>query len=539
MLGRPAKRRRGEAGAIADKKYPRYGTILNPHYDINSANILDHVKMGLIPRGKWTRARYGYGYKKATQEQKNQRNTDRYRGMGLYTGHGAYLGDQASKFLKANDLGFISGVGQRVGDTIQAGAEKIGKSMWGGIKKFFGRGAYDATMHNALIHGSDFTVPTFSHGGASEEGALCISHKEYITDVYGPTSSFNNQTYQINPALEQSFPWLSQIAQNFDEYEFKQLMYSYRSTTTDIGSSTNGQCGTVIMCTNYNAAADPFSDKQSMMEYEGCGSSKTTEHQYHGVECDPSKLSGSPGKYTRANGVVIGQDVKTYDHAQFNFAVANSPNGFQNQAIGEMWVSYTVVLRKPKFFVAKGLGISQDIYVNNAPTDGGNLFGPAATLLTAVENNIGTQLNIGTNNQAIVFPSGYSGNLEIKIFMEATAGSTWNTGAPISSIVFSGNVSGIKDLYGNDNIGTDLPTDRIIITDIQPTVNCSLVAVIHVRVTQATNGANNVMTINTNNQITGIKNLTSMYISEYNGGFGTSKNPAPVLQNASGAIVVP
>ena len=521
------------------KRSGKFGWLPNEDYDpMRPATKYYNPKYIPVKRDLTTLLKYGPSKYKASIEQLKNRIADRYRGRGMYTGHGAYLGDKASAFLKANDLGLLSGVGQRVGDAIQHKAEDIGRGLWGGIKRFFGRGAYDATMSNALIHGSDFTVPSFAKHGDSEEGAICISHKEYITDVYGPTSAFNNQSYQINPGLEQSFPWLSQIAQNFDEYEFKQLMYSYRSTTTDIGSSTNGQCGTIIMCTNYNASADPFQDKQSMMEYEGCGSSKTTEHQYHGVECDPSKLSGAPGKYTRANGVVIGQDIKTYDHAQFNFAIANSPTGFQNQAIGEMWVSYTVILRKPKFFVARGLGVSQDIFVNTAPTDGGTLFGPVASLLNAVENNIGCKLNVGSNSFGILFPAGYSGQLEIKIYMEATGGSAWNnSGLPIESIVLSGNVSGVKDIYGADGVNsTDLPTDRIV--NMNHTTG-SMVAIIHVKVTQATGGAENVMSFFCNSQTAGIKNLTSCYISEYNGGFGNKTNPATILQNSSGQIVVP
>lgn len=53
------------------------------------------------------------------------------------------------------------------------------------------------------------------------------------------------------------------------------------------------------MATNYNASAQPFSDKESMIQYHGGISRRMTEKLVHGVECDPKKSSGSEGKYTR------------------------------------------------------------------------------------------------------------------------------------------------------------------------------------------------------------------------------------------------
>jgi hypothetical protein len=39
----------------------------------------------------------------------------------------------------------------------------------------------------------------------------------------GVIEDFQNQSILLNPGLEASFPWLSQVAQNFEEYEFVQL----------------------------------------------------------------------------------------------------------------------------------------------------------------------------------------------------------------------------------------------------------------------------------------------------------------------------
>ncbi len=94
------------------------------------------------------------------------------------------------------------------------------------------------------------------------------------------------------------------------------------------------------MATNYNASAQPFSDKESMIQYHGGISRRMTEKLVHGVECDPKKSSGSEGKYTRV-GLPVGQDLKTYDLGLFQIAFQNVPSAFFYQQVGELWVSYT------------------------------------------------------------------------------------------------------------------------------------------------------------------------------------------------------
>jgi hypothetical protein len=133
-----------------------------------------------------------------------------------------------------------------------------------------------------------------------------------------------------------------------------------------------------------------------------------------GVECDPKKLSGTPGKYVRHQGLPRGEDQKEYDLGRFTIATVDFPTQLQNQAIGELWVSYTVVLRRPKLVVSRGLAISQDL-LGCSPAGGaidcpgtalvaspgvGNVCIPwsanPAELIAASGNNIGVQLSLGS-----------------------------------------------------------------------------------------------------------------------------------------------
>lgn len=229
--------------------------------------------------------------------------------------------------------------------------------MYTGDGMYTGSGAY---LANELVDGANSDmIPSFMSKN-DETGELTLSHREYVGEVYANEagSAFENRSFPLNPGLESTFPWLSQIAQNFEEYDFTQLMFTFRSTVADV-SSANGQVGTIIMATQYNPSRQDFRDKAEMIEYSAASSGKTTEAAVHGVECDNSKLSGSHQKYVRSSHLEKGEDIKEYDHGIFQLATANTPAAFQDNSIGELWVSYTVCLRKPKLFSARGNNITR------------------------------------------------------------------------------------------------------------------------------------------------------------------------------------
>jgi len=428
-------------------------------------------------------------------------------GRGAYWGKvaGGALGTAAGNYFGLGKAG--GSIGAKMGDWASDRVE----GMFRGHGLYQGHGGY--THSNALVSGvsedSVHQAQAASYGGfGDEQGAIVIRNKEYVQDVYAPgvvggaAIPFSNLSFPLNPGLSGTFTFLAQIAQNYDEYKFGQLLFTFRSTTTDIGSSSNGQCGTVIMCTNYNSAAPKFTDKQTMIEYSGAHSCKLTEHMVHGVECDPAKSAMSESLYVRSNPVVTGQDLKTYDKGLFQFAVANAPASFNGFPIGELWVEYTVTLRKPKLYVARGLEIDQDVFLAAGSAAGsfnglcgtplGSNFSTTASNLVGQQNSIGCavyssgdQLSsfvtspftqaadtakwfagsfafaaataLTANQIAIVFPAAYVGNVAVTL--------EFSTNANVSTAAFEapyacasiGNIVPIRDVYAyNSSVGTGL-----------------------------------------------------------------------------------
>jgi len=535
--------RRNQAAAIGAKirsrfPYSKFGTA---HYARGSAESL---------------GMFGPSYKSATIPQRGARQSLGFTGRGMYMGgRGGYWG------RKIGGLFGKAALGDKLGDI---GGSLIRQFVPGGqlamtaanaaSRVMTGQGMYSAVSNN-LVQGGD-PIPSFVP--TPDGSSVVISHREYIGDVFAPPAgdSFQNTPYSVNPGIERTFPWLSQIAQNYDEYTIHQLMFSYRSTVSDFAANT-GQIGQVIMATIYNAASEPFSDKSAMMQYDSSMSTKTSESMIHGVECDPSKLSGPRGRFIRANPVLVGQDINQYDHGLFNIAVTETPNGYENQAMGELWVSYTVELRKPKFFTNRGLGISRDVFVcrDNFNSDApfGGVSNPGS-LLRGQQNNIGCTLvqedpsialpvgltsintdsgnsntvSVGGQNIAfkLIFPANYAGTVRI-------AFATTNTGPGASQLFgFSqGNIVAVNDVFGN---GADLWKNGAQGNDGQRVSTCWF----DVRVDNASNGVDNMIMFHGVGAGNGTQNAF-LDVSEYNAGLSYKQDGTRdqlILIDASGTV---
>lgn len=219
-----------------------------------------------------------------------------------------------------------------------------------------GRGDYAVVTNSLITNQSGDIVPTF---GPSTD-SVTITNREYIRDVYCPLTLNAFQvvdSLSLNPGLSDTFPWLSQVAINYEEFEFLQLIVTFKSTI-DQSLATNGQSGQIALTTSYNPDTDPFGSKSEMMGYKGGMSCKTNQSMLHGVECDPSKNSGSAGKYIRP-GYVAQQDLKNYDLGTTFLSIFDAPTQFLGVTLGELWITYTVVLRKPKLAESLNYGIGR------------------------------------------------------------------------------------------------------------------------------------------------------------------------------------
>ena len=234
------------------------------------------------------------------------------------------------------DAGAITG--QRLGSMFNLPMLKgVGRWLGSGIGTILGSGDYSvvgaAPAYNVLSNGNQ--IPKF----ASTKQTNIVCHREYLGDIFG-TVGFSNTSYPLNPGISTTFPWLSSIARNYQQYKFHGIIFEFRPLITDF--VTNGAPGVVIMATNYNADSPVYDSKQEMENSEYAVSVKPTRDLMHGVECATNQTVLSE-LYIRSGAVPAGQDLRLYDLGSFQFATQANPV----QDLGELWVSYCVEFFKP------------------------------------------------------------------------------------------------------------------------------------------------------------------------------------------------
>jgi hypothetical protein len=198
-----------------------------------------------------------------------------------------------------------------------------------------GHGDYSINS-NSILGGSQ--IPVFREG----KRTILVKHREYLTDILSSTG-FALTAYNINPGLSATFPWLSSVAENFEQYRLHGLVFEFRSTAGSAISSTNNALGTVIQSTEYNVNKPNFTSKQQMEAYEFSCSAKPSDSFIHPIECLPSETQ--TGIFNIRTGPVPNQELRMYDIGLYQIATLGMQAG--SIPIGELWVSYEVEFLKP------------------------------------------------------------------------------------------------------------------------------------------------------------------------------------------------
>jgi hypothetical protein len=210
--------------------------------------------------------------------------------------------------------------------------------------------------------------------------------------------------YDINPGLDSVFPWLSQIAPAFQQYKWRGLVFSYKSTSADLVSTTNTSLGSVIMTTDYNAVNPETLSKREMLNYEFTSTCKPSCSFLHMIECERKQTYDNDLFFTRSGTPPHNADKRLYDIGSFYIAT----EGMQGSTgqIGELWCSYEIEFLKPKFAISNGVESEIGYFDYPSCVAGTNFVFFGDPDKASIFGNIGlTYTNVaGTSNGKITFP---------------------------------------------------------------------------------------------------------------------------------------
>jgi hypothetical protein len=185
-------------------------------------------------------------------------------------------------------------------------------------------------------------VPIFTKDG---KRGIRVTEREFLGDVMsGPvlvsgSTAFYNSSYRINPSDPVTFPWLSRVAANYDQWEPNGIVFEFISTSSEF-NGTSQALGTVILATEYDPSDPAYTNKVEMENADYANSTKPSLTALHGLECDPSDR---PTAVLYTGTFPVGEQ-KFYDLGSFQLATQGM--SAINQTLGELWISYDISFYK-------------------------------------------------------------------------------------------------------------------------------------------------------------------------------------------------
>lgn len=229
---------------------------------------------------------------------------------------------------------------------------------------------------------------------AGNEKQFVVPVDEQIAIFLGSTG-YNTTAYSINPGNPLCFPFLSRVAQNYERYEFEQLMFHYRPSAS-VFANVGAQGFVGISATMDATQSAPSSQAQAeIMKHSPVVETAVPTT----IVLDRKFLeSDSPRqlRFVRDNGLIPpGTDPHTYDCGQVFFWTNGQANTNQ---IGELRVVGKCRLSNPVLDISANAPPNFNISQWNQPSVSGPANGSGLTI--PFSQNV---LNCGITNTAGTF----------------------------------------------------------------------------------------------------------------------------------------
>lgn len=388
--------------------------------------------------------------------------------------------DHVNSFVDKGKTNAGGLIGRGLGTLIGNG--DLGEQAGSSLAKWFGYGDYElktnSLMKIAAGVSSGNTIPVFSKDGRR---GTRVAEREYLGDIIssGTANTFNLQSFRLNPGDPVTFPWLSTIASQFEEYEMHGLIFEFKTTSAMFNGSTQA-LGTVTMATEYDPSDTAYQSLIEMQNADYSCSTVSCNNMQHGVECDPME------RPTRVLYVSVDQpgasDVRFCDMGKFQVATSGVAGTSVN--LGQLWVSYDVTFYKKQLI--SGPAAIRDVTVRW--TDGTATIPSTPFGTTTTRTAYGT-LPLSFNSTGNKFQlTGVSSGRYLMVF-SLFMNSITNTGAP--TLTYTNAAAYAATNYASLS-STGATTNRITfvqafdVTGLNPTVQVNLAGVTLVDMTNFT-----------------------------------------------------
>lgn len=292
-----------------------------------------------------------------------------------------------------------------------------------------------------------------------EDGLVTrVAHREYIGDVLSSTAAFTPLEFALNPGMKETFPWLAYVAQNYTQYQFLGLVFEFVSEGSEYTNSAG--LGYVGISTQYDAAAAAFVDKRSMLNAQFADAAKPSKSFQQWVECSPEKVV-DPRRHIRCAANPNNTSISDYDVGKTTLAVGG--NVASGAVIGELWVSYDVLLYVPR---SQGfVNTNIDKYNSNSTAATSTDAAMLGTSWSISSNSINT-FSPTLTSTSIAFPNGTRGRFLVLLIFTRTTTTTAGSGSYTTTLVGCSVVANTGMAFGPSFVATETSTQQMNVYDV-------------------------------------------------------------------------
>jgi hypothetical protein len=262
---------------------------------------------------------------------------------------------------------------------------------------------------------------------AMSKDSCRVVHRELLGNVSGTgTAAFTtSSTFALNPGVSSTFPWLANMAQNWETYRVNRMKVCYYTRT---GSNT---AGSVILVPDYDASDSTPISEQTASSYEDV----QEDAPWKDIECvlRPAAMHNvGPRKFVRSGALSANQDIKLYDVGNMFIFTVDSATA---ASWGKLWIEYDITFYTPQLFPG-GSNFSQ--IATLAAT-----VGTDATHLMGTSNVISGNLLISGTGNVLTAPNLIVGG---RYFVSLSLIGTVITADALASVVgFAGDTNGFAN----------------------------------------------------------------------------------------------
>jgi len=278
------------------------------------------------------------------------------------------------------------------------------------------------------------------------KGDIRVKHSEYIAEVPGSVN-FSAVPYIIQPGLQSSFPWLSNMAALYESYVVHNIQYHFY---TEKSTATNG---VVMLAVDYDVQDNTPTSKLQLMTYQNAV--RTAPWQNVTYNCEKASLLKFKERYVRS-GLIANSDLKTFDIGNLFIATQGC---IDTSVLGELHVSYDITFKTPQYdasgYASQG---SAKLTTNSAPVTGPLVLGntaptivPGSGMVVTYNTSTGsfTFGNVGQYYVYFNFQAGVSGTPVVTFTGQGStaANVTPNYSTSLGTVSFNVNIINITDSF--------------------------------------------------------------------------------------------